>query len=263
MKRSNIRRQKLISAVVIAKNEEQKITECLKSLSWADETLVIDNGSIDKTTNIAKKLGVRVVISLNGAYKESRERGIKEAKGEWIIFVDADERVTPELKNEISELIKSDKFEIGKYSAYAIPRRNIILGKELSHGGWWPDYVIHFLRKIKFKGWKGDLHEEPVFEGELGYFKNPLIHLKHDNLSDMVAKTNTWSLVEAKLMFKANHPQMNIPRFLSAVAREFWLRMIKNAAFLDGSQGIIYALYQVYSKFISYAKLWELQLKSK
>ncbi|KKQ51250.1 MAG: Lipopolysaccharide biosynthesis glycosyltransferase, partial [Microgenomates group bacterium GW2011_GWC1_38_12] len=144
---------------------------------------------------------------------------------------------------------------------YAIPRKNIILGRELRHGGWWPDYVKHLVRKNALKGWKGDLHEEPVFEGNLEYLKGALVHLKHDNLSEMVEKTNDWSNIEAKLMFEAKHPPMNILRFSSAMFREFWLRMIKQMAFLDGSEGIIYAIYQVYSRFISYAKLWEMQIR--
>jgi glycosyltransferase involved in cell wall biosynthesis len=257
-RRSKITNQRInISAVVIAKNEEEKISGCLKSLSWADEKLVIDNGSTDKTADVAQKLGAKVVYSPIGSYKESRDKGMTKSKGKWVLYVDADERATDQLRIEIGNALQK---ESGDYSAYAIPRRNIILGKELRHGGWWPDYVIHFLKKSKFIGWKGDLHEEPVFNGNLGYFKNPLIHLKHDNLSDMVSKTNTWSLVEATLMLKAGHPPMDIPRFISALVREFWLRMIKNKAYLDGTQGIIYALYQVFSRFLSYARLWELQL---
>jgi glycosyltransferase involved in cell wall biosynthesis len=249
-----------ISAVIIAKNEEEKIGDCLKSLFWSKEVLVIDNGSTDKTSDIAKKLGAKVIYSPLGAYKESRDRGMKEVKGDWVLYVDADERVTPGLKEEILSVTHKPHPTTHNYTAYAIPRKNIILGKQLNHGGWWPDYVIHFIKRNEFRGWKGELHEEPVFVGDLGYLTNPLIHTKYNNLSDMVAKTNTWSHVEAKLMFDANHPPMNIPRFASATAREFWLRMIRNLAFLDGPQGIIYALYQVYSKFITYSKLWEMQL---
>lgn len=247
----------VISAIVIAKNESEKIKDCLVSLQWSDELIVINNGSTDKTAEIATKMGIKVINSPQGSYKESRDRGMKEAKGKWVLFVDADERVTPELRTEIKLLLSKPTDQL---SAYAIPRRNIILGKELKYGGWWPDYVIHFIKKSAFKGWKGELHEEPVFKGDLGYLNSPLIHLKHDNLTDMVIKTNTWSIVEAKLMYNAKHPKMTVPRFLSAITREFWLRLITNRAYMDGSQGVIYAIYQVYSKYISYAKLWELQL---
>jgi glycosyltransferase involved in cell wall biosynthesis len=248
-----------LSAIVIAKNEEKKITECLDSLSWADEVIVVDTGSTDKTIDIAKKKKARVVLSTKGSFSNWRNKGAREAKGDWLLYVDADERVTPKLKKEILSVINCQS----PITAYAIPRRNFILGKEMKHGGWWPDYVKRLFKKEKFKKWEGELHEEPCFQGKLGHLKNPLIHLKHDNLEEMVEKTNEWSEIEARLMHQAGHPPMNILRFLGAMAREFWLRMIKEKAFLDGSKGVIYALYQVFSRFVSYAKLWEMQVQNK
>jgi len=246
-----------ISAIIIAINEEKKISDCLESLSWVDEILVIDGGSKDKTVSISKKYGARVVDYREGKdFSDRRNKGMREAKGDWILYLDTDERVTPSLRDEILEVIKIHEFE-----AFAIPRRNFVLGSELKHGGMWPDYQKRLFRRDKLRGWKGELHEEPQFEGRLGHFKNSMIHLKHDKISEMVEKTNLWSNIEAKLMHDAGHPKMNIPRFGSAIFREFWLRMIKQGAFLDGAVGIIYGLYQVYSKFVSYAKLWEMQMK--
>ena len=109
--------------------------------------------------------------------------------------------------------------------------------------------------------WRGVLHETPVVKGEIGYFKYPLIHLKHDFLSEMVEKTNEWSEMEAKLLLKANHPRMKWWRFMRIMLTEFYLRMIKQAAFLDGGEGVIYAFYQVWSRFLTYAKLWEMQVR--
>lgn len=242
-----------VSAVILTKNEELMIEDCLKSLAWTDEILVIDTGNTDNTNKIAKKHKARVVEYLTGKnFSDWRNKGLKEAKGEIILYIDADEQVTADLEEEI----KSLEF---KHSAYAIPRRNIILGKELKHGGWYPDYQKRLFTKEKLKGWEGELHEEPKFAGQLGHLKNPILHIKHETFSEMVEKTNKWSYTEAKLMYDANHPKMNIPRFLSAMAREFWHRMIIKRAFLDGKIGIMFAMYQVFSRFISYAKLWELQ----
>lgn len=271
-----MKKQITISAIVVAKNEEEKLPDCLESLRWCLETIVVDNASIDRTAEIAKWFSARVVkapeeYTLN--YSKLRNMGLEKSRGEWILYVDADERVTPELRDEIKEIINKQWFDkltipskveglsIINYSAYAIPRRNIILGKEMRHGGWWPDYVKRLYLKEKFKSWGGELHEEPRFEGGLGHLENPLIHIKHDNLSEMVEKTNKWSEIEARLMFESNHPHMNFVRFASVALREFWLRMVKHMAFLDGNEGVIYALYQVYSRLISYAKLWEIQLK--
>jgi len=248
-----------ISAIVIARNEEAKIGECLESLSWVDEIILIDTGSTDNTLEVAKNFNVKVVLyEGKGSFSNWRDKGRKEASGDWIFYIDADERVTPLLRKEVKSVITQNKF-----TAYARPRRNFIFNKEFKFGGQYPDYNIRLFKRDGLTGWKGDLHEEPIFKGELGYLKNPIVHLKHDNLSEMVDKTNKWSEIEAKLMFEAGHPPMNIPRFMTAMFREFWLRMIRQTAFLDGSLGIIYALYQVYSRFISYAKLWEMQIGAK
>ncbi|MBN1168607.1 glycosyltransferase family 2 protein [Candidatus Woesebacteria bacterium] len=256
----------MLSVIIIAKNEEKKLPDCLRSVKWADlpaqagEIIVIDTGSTDKTPSIAKKAGARVVKFTKGTFSDWRNKGLREAKGEWILYIDSDERVSKKLKKEILSIINDRSSTIN--SAYVIPRRNIIFGKEFKHGGQYPDYVKRLFLRSKLKIWEGDLHEEPVFEGELGYLINSLIHIKHDNLHDMIEKTNRWSETEANLMFDANHPKMNVIRFCTAIFREFSLRFIKQKAFLDGYEGVIYGIYQVYSRFISYAKLWEIQLKN-
>jgi len=248
-----------ISAIVIAKNEEEKISECLGSLSWANEVLVVDTGSKDKTVEIAKKEKAKVVSFTKGGFSDWRNKGAKEAKGDWLLYVDADERVTPLLRKEILEIIKSP----ADTALYAIPRRNIILGKEMKHGGWWPDYVKRLMKKSAFVKWEGDLHENPIVKGELGHLKNSLVHLKHAKLSEMVEKTNKWSEIEAKLLFKSGHPKMAWWRFFRIMATEMWHRLIRLRGFLDGTEGVVYVIYQMWSKFVTYGKLWEMQLEKK
>ncbi|HEX6977574.1 MAG TPA: glycosyltransferase family 2 protein [Patescibacteria group bacterium] len=245
-----------LSVLIIAKNEEKMIGECLESVGWADEVIVIDTGSNDATKEIVKKHGVKVVSYLKGKnYSEWRNYALKLVSNDWILFVDADERVTPGLKDEIRKTIE----ESGGFSAYAIPRRNVFLGHEMRHGGWWPDYVLRLLRKEKVKGYRGEVHEQPEIEGEVGKLKEPFIHITHRSLTEMVEKTNKWSEIEARLMFEANHPPMNVIRFMTAMFREFWYRGIIKLGFLDGPVGIIEIIYQVFSRFVSYAKLWEMQ----
>lgn len=265
----------MISVVIIAKDEEKKIGDCLKSVEWADEVIIIDDNSTDKTARIAKKEKVKVFIApagITSKYQKLRNFGLKKAKGNWILYVDADERVEANLREEIIRLVNKP---IGQstFSCYAVPRKNIIFGKELKHGGFGGfDYVKRLFIKKRLKRWVGDLHEEPEFlhkgeitrgkEGEVGHLKGKFVHYKAQTLSEMVEKTNKWSQIEAGLMFQANHPQMNTLRFLSAMFREFWFRFVIKRAFMDGSVGIIHGLYQVYSRFISYAKLWEMQLEA-
>ncbi|MEK7061162.1 MAG: glycosyltransferase family 2 protein [Patescibacteria group bacterium] len=230
---------KLISAIILIGGDYDKklLEKCLASLSWADEIIKVETNKIP------------------GSFSEWRNYGAQKATGDWLFYVDSDEEVTEELRNEI-------EIEKTNYVAYTISRRNFIFDKEFKYGGQRPDYVKRLFLKSKFRGWRGELHEEPSFDGKMGHLDTPLIHHKNIDLSQMVVKTNEWSEIEAKLMYEAGHPGMNFFRFFSAGAREFWLRMIKQTAFLDGREGIIYALYQVYSRLISYAKLWEKQLST-
>lgn len=252
------KRGESIGAVIIAKNEEEKIAGCLESITkWVDEVIVVDGGSIDRTREIAKSFGAKVVELVEGDFSERRTLGTDKVSSSWVLHIDADERVTPELKREILNVVGN----VTSLTHFAIPRINYVFNKRMKHCGLWPDYVVRLFRKDSFVSWRGALHEQPVIKGKLGYLESAFVHIKHDNLFDIVKKTNSWSNVEADLMLKAGHPPMNVPRFLSAMFREFWLRMIKQKAFLDGVEGVVYGIYQVYSRFLSYAKLWEMQIK--
>ena len=259
MKNSNIKDLD-ISAIVLAKNAEEKIKHCLESLEWVDEIIVVDTGSNDKTKDIVLNYKAKFYPYNRGLYSEWRNYGKKVAQGTYLLYVDTDEVVNDALEKEIKSILSKWPTNI---SCYAIPRKNIIFGKWLKRGGWYPDYVIRLFKKNELVGWVNDLHEQPKYKGQLGYLNNPFIHYKEKTLGEMVVKTNKWSGIEAKLMFDANHPPMNIKRFLSAMFREFWSRFVINLAFLDGGEGIIMGIYQVYSRFISYAKLWEMQINEK
>ncbi|MFC1625710.1 glycosyltransferase family 2 protein [Patescibacteria group bacterium] len=231
-----------ISAIVLfgGSYDKKLLDKCFSSLSWVDEIVKVD-------TNKQK-----------GNFSNWRNNGAKKAKGNWLLYVDSDEEVTKELKDLVGKVTQTDEF-----SAYAIPRRNILLGHEMKHGGWKPDYVLRLIRKDKLKGWKGELHEQPEIEGKIGHLNQPLIHTTHRSLGEMVDKTNEWSEIEAKLLFDANHPKMNICRFFSAGTREFFYRGVKKLGFLDGTVGMIEVMYQTFSRMITYSKLWEMQIKDK
>lgn len=211
---------------------------CIDSASWADEIIIVD------TKNIS------------GSFSEWRNEGLKKAKSDWILYLDTDEEITSELRMEIIQLIRNPVIQD---NAFAIPRRNYIFNKEFKYSGQYPDYQKRLFRRKYLSKWVGKVHEEPVFDGEIHHMNNSLIHHKNMTLSDMIEKTNKWSEIEAQLMFESNHPPMNGFRFFTAGAREFIKRFIKEKAFLDGKEGIIYGIYQIYSKLISYSKLWEKQ----
>jgi len=248
-----------VSAIVITKNEERMLSACLKTLQWADEVIVIDTGSTDETIRIAKKHKAKVFNykGSGSSFSDWRNYAARKANSEWLLYVDADERIENNLKQEV--LAKLDLVD-SIYTYYAIPRKNVVLGRELRYGGWYPDYVKRLLRKDVLVTWQGQLHENPVMDGTMGYLENSLVHIKHETITEMIEKTNKWSEIEGKLMYESGHPPMNVMRFLTAMGREFWNRMIVHKAFLDGSIGIIFAMYQVFSRFVSYAKLWEMQV---
>jgi glycosyltransferase involved in cell wall biosynthesis len=160
---------KKISAIILAGNAENLIKDCLESLSWVDEILIINTGSTDKTVDIAKKFKTQVLTAPKGNFSDWRNFGAKKAEGDWLFYVDVDERVTPLLRKEIQKVISKPKNQ-----AYAIPRKNILLGHEMKHGGWWPDYVLRLMRKESLKGWKGELHEQPEIKGSVGKLTNGL-----------------------------------------------------------------------------------------
>jgi len=247
-----------LSVIIIAKDEEKMIEDCLESIKWADEIIYIDTGSSDKTPQIAKRYTTKVInIPFKGlAYAQWRNRGLKEAKGKWLFYLDADERITPELKKEIKEIISRKEIE---YTAYAIPRRNFLLGKELHWGGWWPGYVKRLYKRDKLKEWQGELHEEPVFEGELGHLKEPMIHLQPESIEPMLEKSIKWSKIEAKLLYEANHPPVTWWRILRMGATTLFDRLIKKQGFRDGTEGWIESIYQTFHTMIIYIQLWEMQ----
>jgi len=243
-----------ISGVVIAKNAGKTIEKTLKSLSWCDEIIVINNNSSDNTRMLAQKLGARSV-SATGDFSKLRNIGAKSSSFDWLLYVDTDEIITNELKSEIKKII-DDKYAL---SAYAIPRKNILLGKEMKYGGWAPDYVLRLIKKNDLIRWEGKLHEQPKIKGKKGKLKNRLIHNTHTSLKSMISKTNEWSSIEAQLIYDSKHPKIKPWRFISIGIREFWDRGIKKFGFLDGVIGIIEIIYQIFNKFIVYAKVWELQ----
>jgi hypothetical protein len=230
-----------ISSIILigGKYDKSLLKKCLDSVAWTDEITKIDTDN------------------LKGSFADWRNLGAKKARSNWLLYVDADEEVTPALKKMILQVIGSNEF-----SAYAIPRKNIFLGHEMHWGGWSPDFVVRLIKKDKLKGWSGELHEQPEIEGTICHLKEPLIHVSHRNLTEMVEKTNKWSEIEVKLLYDSGHPKMNIFRFFSAGFREAWYRGVVKLGFLDGTVGVIEIIYQTFSRLITYSKLWELQLKN-
>lgn len=240
-----------ISAIIITRNEAERIGACLVNLKWTDEIIVIDNGSGDRTPDIARENFAKVYRSENGSFADLRNLGLAKAQMDWLLYIDADESVTPQLREEIVGLLKTDV----QHSAFYLRRRNYYLGKQ------WPqdEYLPRLFRKNRLKGWTGEIHESPVFEGAAGYLQSPLIHRTHRSLSEMLSKTNEWSRIEAKLRYDAKHPPVVWWRFIRVMLSGFYDSYIRKRGFKAGVVGLIESIYQSFSMFVTYAKLWEMQ----
>jgi len=246
----------MLTAVVITKNEENMIVDCLKSLSFANEIIVVDNNSSDKTAFLAKKFNAKVVAFSGEGFDAARSVGMQNSRFEWLLYLDADERVSPQLARTIINIMKLNK---RNYGAFEISRKNIYLGKQMQFGGWGNDSVIRFFRKSQLLGWTGSLHEQPKFKGNLGIIIDPIVHYSHRDLFSMVEKTIIFTNYEASNRFAARHPPVVGWRIFRMMFTEFWHRFMKLSAWRDGTEGVIDGLFQIYNTFIIYSRLWELQ----
>lgn len=247
----------MISVIVLTKNEENRIQACLESVKWADEIIVVDSGSEDKTLEIAQKYTNKVFPFKDLTFDTLRNNAAREARGDWILYVDADERVLSSLKREIEALIT-----LNDCSAYALSRRNIIFGQEVSYGPYKKDWVIRLLKKDDFEEWIGKVHEYPKFKGKLGYCKNSLLHLTHRDIDQIVFKSLEWSKIDANLRFNSNHPKMSGWRFLRIFATEIFNQGVLRKGFFNGTIGVMDSILQAFSMYITYVRLWQLQQPS-
>jgi len=245
-----------ISAIVIVKNGQDLIGDCLDSLAFCDEIIVVDGGSQDKTAEIAEKKKAKVFKHEMQDFSESRNFGLEKTEGNWVLYVDVDERVTPELATSIKRKIVTDVNS--GISAYRVLRKNYYLGENP-----WPyiEKLERLFKKDKLKGWQGKLHESPIVEGKVSELEGFLLHYTHRDLTSMVNKTLEWSKIEAELRFQSNHPKMTWWRFPRVMITAFLDSYIKQGGYKVGTMGLIESVYQSFSMFITYARLWEMQKK--
>ena len=246
-----------LSAVLIVKNEEKNIKKCLETLGFCDEIIVVDDGSEDSTIKIAKEFTEKVFKNENrskGYVEAVRKFGISKATGEWILIIDADERVTPALAVEIKKKITNNHF-----SAFTLTRKNYYLGNHP-----WPvtEKIQRVFKTEEIRDWDWKLHESPPVKGEVGNLEGVLIHYTHSDLASMLNKTIQWSDVEAKARFESGHPKMSWWRFPRVMLTAFFNYYVLQSGWRIGTAGLIESFYQSFSAFVTYAKLWELQMKN-
>lgn len=247
----------MISAVVLTKNEEKNIKACLETLSWCDEILVIDDNSEDKTIEIVKKTGAKVFIRLlNNNFAAQRNFGLEKAKGDWVLFIDADERVSSALWYEIMATINTP---FDNYSGFYLKRRDVMWGKELRHGETGNIKLLRLARKDAGK-WQGRVHEVWKIKGKTATLNNPLSHFPHQSVAEFLREINHYTDIRANELFEKKIAVYWWEILLYPKAK-FLFNYIFRGGFLDGLQGLVFALMMSFHSFLVRSKLWLLRQK--
>lgn len=242
-----------ISAVVLTLNECRHLPECLASLGWADELLVLDSGSRDGTPEIGRRAGARVEYHPWVNYAVQRQRALELASGEWVLFVDADERVTSPLAAEVRQVVEA----CGPEAGWWVPRRNFFPGsREIRHTGWWPDYQLRLVRREAAHYDSSEaVHEVARLNGPAGYLHEPLIHINYERWSEFFAKQLEFARYEART-WQAAGVRARPHNLLLQPLRAFQRRYVVWEGWRDGLLGLWLSAAMAGFDFLSWWYLW-------
>jgi len=244
-----------ISAIVIARNEADMISNCLETLKWCDEVIVVDNNSNDHTEEIAQLWGARVIAG-QGDFAQLRNLGLQKCKADWILYIDADERVIPDLAQEIRAAMIDTT-----HTALSLNRSNVLYGHLLHHGGWDQDRVVRLFKRDQLLKWEGQVHEHALVDGTSGELKTQLLHLTHRNVVDGLIKSSHWTPIEAELLYQAGTSKVKATTIIRKGIMEVWRRIVVKKGYQDGVAGWVEAIVQGINRMLVYIQVWELQQK--
>ena len=240
-------------AAILTKNEGRHIGDCIRSVQWADSILVLDSASDDGTAEIAKDLGATVVqhrfinfaVARNAALEMVRDLGAI-----WVLFIDADERVTPELREEIEQVTRDER-----YAGWWVPRYNVMWGHTMKGGGWYPDHQLRLMRvKAAHYDPERQVHETVMLDGEAGYLSQHLIHYNYDSLAQFTFKQNRYIDFEAKIL-KEKGIRAKPWTYVTMPLREFRRRFVTLEGYKDGWVGFQVCSLMSWYMFVTYLRL--------
>ncbi|MBZ0147322.1 MAG: glycosyltransferase family 2 protein [Pseudorhodoplanes sp.] len=240
----------ILSAIVIAKNEAHNIAACLDSLAFCDERIVVDSGSSDDTVKIAEGKGARVVHHDFEGFGAQKNFALSLAQGDWILSLDADERVSKELADEIKAAISQPRAD-----AYEMPRLSSFCGRPMRHSGWFPDYVLRLFRRGKARFSDDLVHERAVGAGPVARLKHPLIHHPVLRLEDTLSRMDRYSTAGAEMLVASGRRVS----FITGIVRGFWAFIrtyLLRGGFLDGREGFLLAVANAEGTYYRYMKAW-------
>lgn len=246
-----------LSVIIITKNESEHITRCLNSVAWADEIIIFDSGSRDNTVELCKAMTPHVFETDWPGFGLQKQRALDKATGGWVLSLDADEQINEALKLEIQQAI-----EKASYQGFEIPRLSSYCGKEIKHGGWWPDYVLRLFKKDQGKFSDSLVHERVIVTGTTGKLASPILHESYTSLEEVLSKTNRYSSLGAEMLFnKGKQSSLGL-----AIFRAIWTFLrtyLLKASFLDGEQGLMLAISNAEVTYYKYLKLHLLNQQNK
>ncbi|QQG41082.1 MAG: glycosyltransferase family 2 protein [Candidatus Levyibacteriota bacterium] len=246
-----------LSIVISAYNEEGKITQCLESASFADEIVFVDNSSADKTVEIAKKFTDKIFIKPNNLMLNTNKNfGFSKATGDWILSLDADERITLELKEE---MLSATRHAPSGVNGFWLPRKNIIFGKWIKHTGWYPDYQLRLFKKDMGSFSAKHVHEMITLKGETAYVKEHILHYNYDSISQFLTKLDLIYTSNEAEQLLGNGYVITWADALKMPIKEFVSRFFAREGYKDGFHGLMLSILMAFYHFIVFAKIWEKQ----
>ncbi|KKQ55400.1 MAG: glycosyl transferase [Candidatus Woesebacteria bacterium GW2011_GWC1_38_13] len=250
----------MISVSIITLNEEKYLEKCLQSVKGiADEIVVVDSGSTDKTLDIAKKFSAKVYFRKFDNYANQKNYAVEKCTGDWILSMDGDEEIEDDLLKEVKSEILNPKSEINGYS---IPRKNIIFGKFIRYTRWQPELDRHiWLWKKDLGKWMGDVHEEVVVEGRVGKLKHAKIHHQYETVRDFFEMMNRYSEIDASERVKNGRKYSHF-RFLFDPIYNFLVRYFYRLGFLDGWRGFVLSYLMAVYHLIVWVKVGENKIRN-
>jgi glycosyltransferase involved in cell wall biosynthesis len=244
-----------LSAVVITYNEERNIARCVKSLAWANEVLVVDSGSTDKTREIAASLGARVLEKPWSGYGQQKNYANSQVKNGWILSVDADEEISPQLKEEIEAFLAAGgRIDGVQYNGASVPRKTWFLGRWIMHGGWYPNRLVRLAHREFGKWTEPAVHESLEVSGAVWRFQNDLLHYTFQNVRDQVITNVRFSYLGAQVARERGERGSMAKIFLKP-AIKFLETYVWKAGFLDGLPGLVISINAAHSIFMKYVEL--------
>ncbi|HYA30501.1 MAG TPA: glycosyltransferase family 2 protein [Acidobacteriota bacterium] len=248
-----------VSAMVVCFNEEDRIEECLKSLRWCDEIVVVDSFSTDRTPEICRHYTDRFVQHEWTGYREQKAFAQKQTTKEWVLVVDSDERVSTELQAEIRDALSRHGQE---YAGFSLPRLVYYLDRWWWRGGWYPDYDVRLFRRDRGVLGGTDPHDKVLVNGKIYRLQNPLHHYSYRNIDDHIQRINRYTTISSRELQK-DHCRWRLSDALLRPAVRFFRNYFLKRGFMEGFAGFYVALTAAVYVFLKYAKLWELELEEK